>query len=173
MAGVLEVAGVVRRIAEGFGEVVLDRLSQDRGLVVRMVREQIYSGLDSAGRFLSPTYDADPYFNEPGQWQGKAYQYKLWKRKITPPIRSYTLNLPPRPDNVPNLFITGAFFESIGAEMAGGALRVTSEGFMEGDDIVAKYGDGILGMGYNAREYFIGERLRPAVADFFTQCGYR
>lgn len=173
MAGIMEVAKVVAAIAEGFEEVVLDSLAENRGLVARMVREQIYSGLDSEGRFLSPTYDDDPYFNEPGRWKGKSYQYKLWKRQITPPVRSYTLNLPPRPDNVPNLFITGAFFDSIGAEMRGGVLTVTSAGFMDGDDIVGKYGDVILGMGYNAKECFIGEKLRPAVEDFFIQCGYR
>lgn len=174
MAGISEVAETIHRIADGFVDTVSDCMAENRGTMTAMIKEQIYSGLDSNGDYLNPTYDNDPYFNEPGRWQGKAALYKAWKMKITPPIRSYILNLPPRPDEVPNLFITGTFFDSIGSEVAEpGVITVTSSGFSDGADIVEKYGDGILNLGYNAKAYMVEEKLRPWLVDFFEGCGYK
>lgn len=95
------------------------------------------------------------------------------EKKITPPIKSPRLNLPPRPVDVPNLYITGPFHESIRASVAGDTLSIDTVGFVDGPDIVRKYGNDILMLGKDAREYVVLQLLEPFLKRFFKQCGYK
>lgn len=167
-----DVSDIIHKIAGGFEANAMQCLSDHSGNVVVVVQEQIYSGQDGDGVHLSPTYDADPYFEEDGPWYHRAGDYKAWKYSITPPVGSSLLGLPPRPDNVPNLFINGRFFSEITATVRGDMLYV-DPGHGDGPDIVAKYGESILNMGENAVTYFNREFMWPSIERFFNDCGYR
>lgn len=169
--GIAEVAEIIDKIANGFAGACAKCLADNAGVVLSVVREQLYSGLDGEERHLSPTYDDDPFFEEEGPWFHRSQEYKAWKMDITPPEAGSMLGLPPRPDNVPNLFINGKFHSEITAERRGDALEI-GPGNGDGPSIVAKYGDEILNMGPTAVEYFNANCLLPAIGGFFNDCGY-
>ena len=163
---------IIHKIAEGFEDNAMQCLEFHSGNIVVAIQEQIYSGQNGEGEHLSPTYDADPYFEEEGPWYHRAQEYKDWKYTITPPVGSSLLGLPPRPDNVPNLFINGKFFSEITVSRRGDMLYV-DPGNGDGPDIVAKYGDSLLDIGDSAVVYFNREYMWPAIEKFFNDCGYR
>ena len=173
MADFDKLESVIDAIYNGLSESVLQCVDAHKDIVVTNITEQLYSGIDGNGEFLSPTYDDDPYFKEEGPWHGANYAYKKWKQKITPPVRSLRLNLPPRPVNVPNLFITGTFHGSIKAARIGDVIRVYTAGFNDGPLIEQKYGEAIFKMADDAVEWFNIYALRPWLNQFMTDCGYR
>lgn len=160
-------------IADNFDDAVLACLEANGTAVADMIREQLYSGIDGDNQYLSPTYDNDPYFNEAGPWQGRALQYKRWKELITPPIQSEVLFLPPRPVEVPNLYIMGNFHESITVSREADSLRVYTSGFQDGPEIERKYGEQIFMPTATAKEFFNVTFLTPSLEAFFHICGYR
>lgn len=173
MADIDKVYNVIHSIASGFKEECIKCMEENKEELVDCIHEQLYSGLDGTEHLLSPDYNNDTYFNEPGPWQHCAEQYKRWKEMITPPLRGEKLYLPPRPVEVPNLFITGSFYDSIIAEKTNLGLRFSTKGFKEGSDIEKKYGEQILGVGDTAKEYFNLMYLRPWLERFLGECGYK
>lgn len=169
---IAQVSDIISKIAEGFEESCMKCLSDNSGIVVIAVQEQIYSGQNGKGELLSPTYDDDKFFEEEGYWYHRNAAYKAWKRDITPPRGSTLLGLPARPENVPNLKINGKFFSEILADRRGDVLHV-DPGSGNGPAIVAKYGDEILNMGPSAVEYFNTEYMLPSIGRFFKDCGYQ
>lgn len=163
---------IIHKIAEGFEENAMQCLSDHSGNIVLDIREQIYSGQNGKGEHLSPTYDSDPYFEKKGPWYHRAQEYKAWKNTIKPPVGSTLLGLPPRPDNVPNLFISGKFHSEITATRRGDMLYV-DPGNGDGPDIVAKYKASLLDIGDSAVVYFNREYMWPAIERFFNDCGYQ
>ena len=149
--GIEEVANIIWKISEGFEEACIRCLEENSGVVLDAVKEQLSSGLDGEGQHLSPTYDNDPYFEEKGFWYHRAKDYKAWKHSIPPPPSGSMLGLPPRPDEVPNLYIDGTFYSEITASRKGDGL-VVDPGNGNGPSIVTKYGDQILDMGPTAVE---------------------
>lgn len=158
-------------MAGGFEEACIRCLADHTAVIYKAVTEQLYSGLDGEGNLLSPTYDEDPFFDEPGFWYNRAGDYKAWKRTITPPAGGSMIGLPPRPDNVPNLFIDGKFYSEISVTRSGDVI-IVDPGMDHGPDIVAKYGEKILCLGNAAVEYFNITYMWPAIETFFRDCGY-
>ncbi len=173
MADFDRLEAVIDAIKDGIGESILTCLDEKRSIITMCITEQLYSGLDGNEDYLSPTYDEDPYFNEFGPWHGANYAYKKWKERITPPMRSLNLNLPPRPTEVPNLFINGMFHSSITAARMGDVVKVYTSGFRDGPLIEQKYGEAIFKLTNDAKEYFNIYALRPWLNDFIRNCGYR
>ena len=170
MASIYEVARIIRRYADGIEKETVDCMDSNKGVVRDCIQEQLYSGLNGEERLLQPTYDDDPFFNEEGPWKGSAEKYKRWKERITPPVQSHLLNLPPRPVEVPNLFILGTFYDSISIKKGNDGIETYSDGFTDGSSIIRKYGDNILALGPTAREYFILNHLRPWLERFLASC---
>lgn len=164
---------VIDAIRTGIKDSILECLEDKSDTINSCIAEQLYSGIDGEGEFLSPTYDDDPYFKEFGPWHGANYAYKKWKERITPPVKSLILNLPPRPLAVPNLFITGRFHDSIKAARVGDVVRVYTSGFQDGPLIERKYGEAIFKLTDEAKEYFNIYALRPWLNDFIKNCGYK
>lgn len=174
MANLLDVADVIATISDTFEDAVVQCMDDNREVVADMIREQLYSGVDGKGNYLSPTYSQDPYFQEmPGHWYGRSEQYRTWKEVITPPESSMMLGLPPRPVDVPNLFIVGTFHASIRAEIRTPMLHIFTSGFADGPQIERKYGEDIFMPGEVARAYFNENYLKPYLLKLFEQCGYR
>lgn len=162
----------VHSIVAGLENAVAECLTQNKSIVEDLIGEQLYSGLDGDTNSLRPSYSDDPFFDIKGRWYHDSDGYIEWKKDITPPIASPRLNLPPRPLDVPNLYITGTFHESIRAMVSGGTLSINTVGFSDGPDIVRKYGDNILNIGMDAREYIVIELLEPFIGDFFKRYGF-
>lgn len=161
----------VHSVVTGLEQACADCLMENKAVVEELIGEQLYSGLDGDTNSLRPSYSDDPFFDIKGRWYHDSDGYIEWKKKITPPVTSPRLNLPPRPIDVPNLYITGAFHESIRASVNGDSLSIGTFGFTEGPDIVRKYGDNILNLGVDAREYIVLEILEPFIGDFFKKYG--
>lgn len=173
MASIEEVYNVIHVIATGIEKECTDCMADNTDIVEGLIREQLYSGQDGKGKLLKPTYDNDPFFEERGRWYHRAKQYKHWKEKITPPIQSEVLFLPPRPIEVPNLFITGKFHDSIVAKMRTKTIETTTAGFRDGPAIQKKYGNDIFRLGDAGREYFSQNILRPWLERFIKRSGYK
>lgn len=161
----------VHGIVTGFEQACADCLNTNRNVIEDLIGEQLYSGLDGDTSSLRPSYSDDPFFDIKGRWYHDSDGYIEWKKQITPPMISPRLNLPPRPVDVPNLYITGAFHESIRATVTGGNLLINTVGFSDGPDIVKKYGENILNLGMDAREYVVIELLEPFIGEFFRKYG--
>lgn len=173
MATVEEVFDIIDKIATQFEEQVVLCMVENKHTMVMAVCEQLYSGLDGDGDHLNPNYDNDPFFKEEGEWYNRADDYKAWKNTITPPMSSSMLGLPPRPDNVPNLFINGKFYSEIFAERKDMELNIDVNGSGDGPSIVSKWGNEILNIGITAIQYFNEEKLIPHLKEFYEQCGYK
>lgn len=172
MAAISEVSDVIGKIADGFKEEVMKCMAANKNEAVELILEQLYSGLDGNGEHLSPTYDDDPFFDEPGRWHGKSEQYKRWKMEITPPETGLKTSSPARPADVPNLIITGPFYESIGADATGDGLQFKSSGMQQGGEIVSKYGSQILDLNMLSKDYFVYEYLERHLEEFYRSCGW-
>lgn len=173
MASIEEVYNIIHKISTGIEKECIDCLDDNKNIVEGLIREQLYSGQNGKGRLLNPTYDNDPFFEEPGQWYHRKKQYKHWKESITPPIESEVLFLSPRPVEVPNLFITGTFHDSITAKLMADGLEIDTEGFVDGPDIKEKYGEDIFMLGETGRKYFLKNVLRPWLDKFIINSGYK
>ena len=173
MASIYEVADVIGKITEGFNREVLNCMDENKGIIRGYIREQLYSGLDGTDHLIKPTYDDDPFFKEEGQWHNNAKGYKKWKMDKTPPVESQVLHLPPRPEEVPNLYITGAFYDSITITKKRVRVAITSDGFVDGDAIIRKYKKKILKPGTRAKEKFVEDYLKPHLKRFFRSCGLK
>lgn len=167
-----EVCDIIHEIAYGFERNALECLSTHSGDMVEAIREQIYSGQNGDGEYLSPSYYTDPFFEQKGRWYHRQQGYIDWKYDITPPEASAILGLPPRPEDVPNLYINGLFHSEITATLQGDILEV-DYGMGNGSAIVAKYGKSLLNPGDAAVEYFNREYMWPSIEKFFNDCGYR
>lgn len=166
------VYNIIHSIAEGFESAIKDCMRETTGDFADMVREQLYCGRRGDGKFLSPTYDDDDFFEERGYWYHRAAQYKAWKASITPPQNGVLLPLPPRPDNVPNLFIDGTFHREITASWRDDGVYI-DPGDGNGPDIVRKYGEIILELGEEAISMYNTMHTLPAIEKLFEKSGYR
>lgn len=176
-----KVQEIIHKIADGFEDNALQCLANQSDVVVRAITEQLYCGQNGDGEHLSPTYLNDDFFikynwhhvsEETGKEYFGARGYMEWKKDITPPESSEMLGLPPRPEDVPNLYIYGTFHRDISATLVDDGLRI-SPGNNDGPAIVMKYGDSILNMGPTAIEYFNANYLWPAIENFYKDCGYK
>lgn len=167
-----KVADIIKSISDGFEDACKQCLQSESGLMLDLIREQMYVGMDGDEQHLSPTYDDDPYFNEPGWWYHRAASYKAWKMQITPPLAGILTDLPPRPDNVPNLWIDGTFHSEVNAKPTTEGVNI-DPGNGNGPSIVAKYGDRLLFPGPTAIEYFNLYKMLPAIGEHFEKCGYK
>lgn len=165
------VAEIIHKIASGLEECCIQCMDANRDIIHDVITEQLYSGFSANETHLSPSYDDDPYFEEKGPWYHRPAAYKEWKRDITPPSGGVMLNLPPRPDNIPNLTINGTFYSEITVRRNGDII-VTDPGTGNGPDIVAHYQDELLNLGPTAKEYFNSQYMLPAIGRFFKNSGY-
>lgn len=171
MATIDEMQEILHKINTGIELRIIETMEDHTDVIVNSICEQLYSGLDGKGQYLNPTYADDPYFDEPGVWQGRRKQYELWKAEITPPVAGNMLGLPARPLEVPNLFINGKFYSEIFAYRDNLQINVEPEGSGDGPGIVEKWGDDIMRMGAEAVGHFNDSFTSPAIEDFYEECG--
>ena len=171
MATIDEVYDAVKRWNDGFEDKCVECMSSNQGVFVQMICEQMYSGLKGDGTYITPSYDDDPFFDEPGMWFHDSEGYKAWKGAITPPMSSSLLGLPPRPYDTPNLFINGKFYSEIYSVAGDRQIEIQVVESGDGPSILGKYGDELFDIGSVAVQYFNEEYLIPNLQDFFDNCG--
>jgi hypothetical protein len=145
----MDIKGVrdtIAAICKGIPDEVAECMKKNRHEFTEDIREQLYSGLDGESNSLRPSYSDDPYFftKESGRFYQHPELYVAWKQEITPPEMGEKLGLPPRPLDIPNLFIDGTFHRSITAVPIDGGVSVGSDGFDAGPLIEKKYGKSIF-----------------------------
>ena len=172
MADFERLKNIVHSIVTSFEDECVGCLDEHHIEIGNLVREQLYSGLGGNEDSLRPSYSDDPFFDQPGRWHGDSDGYIEWKEKITPPETSRLLHLPARHRDIPNLFITGRFHESILVSAYAGSVFIDTVGFVDGPDIVRKYGEDILTLGTTARSYVVQSILTPWLERFFREKGY-
>lgn len=174
-----QVSEIITKIADGFEDAVVKCMHENADYFTDAVHEQLYSGLNGKGEYLSPTYDEDPYFNTV-HWKhlydGVTYEgasgYKEWKERITAPEKSQMLNLPARPVSVPNLFIDGTFYDTISSDTIAEGVNVVAMGG-DAPAILQKYGSVILDITDVAIEHFNTNYTISAIESFYSNCGYQ
>jgi len=171
MATFDEVFDAVKRYVDGFDDKCLECMERNQGVFVHMITEQMYSGLKGDGTYITPSYDDDPFFEEPGMWYHDSEGYKEWKGAITPPISSSLLGLPPRPYDTPNLFINGKFYSEISSVKADRQIEIRVVESGDGPSILGKYGEELFDLTGTAVQYFNEEYLIPYLQDFKESCG--
>lgn len=171
MATFDEVYDAVNKWIGGFEDKCMECMDSNQAVFVRAIREQMYSGLKGDGTLITPSYDDDPYFDEPGQWFHASQHYKAWKNEITPPAPGGMIGLPPRPADTPNLFINGKFHSEISSVRNDKQIDIKVDETGDGPGIVGKYGDALLDIGGQAVQYFNREYLEPRLQDLFNSCG--
>ncbi|RYZ78338.1 MAG: hypothetical protein EOP04_29920, partial [Proteobacteria bacterium] len=113
---------------------------------VLLNQQQMLEGKLANGRDIYPTYFEDPYFKTPEA----AKRYSDWKDKITPN--------PKRKKGVPNLFINGAFHNSLTLEVQDQEYLVNAS-FFKAEAIIDKFTEDVLGLNENNAEILIDENL--------------
>lgn len=171
MATLDEVCDAVKRWVEGFDGKCLECMEGNQGVFVHLITEQMYSGLKGDGTYITPSYDDDPFFEEPGMWFHGSERYKAWKGEITPPVSSTLLGLPPRPYDVPNLFINGKFYSEIYSVSGDKQIEIRVMESGDGPSILGKYGDELFDICGTAVKYFNEKYLLPHLQEFFDECG--
>ena len=168
---IAEVREKIHRMNDGFQPEVLRCMDGNKQEMVFSVREQMYSGVDGRGAYLSPDYSSDPWFTQPragffdeevGSWVScfmHPERYIAWKQHITPPLAGERLGLPARPTGVPNLFIVGTFHTSIQARASSNGVQIFTEGWDQGPAVESKYGSQIFGLTEQAVAHFNREFL--------------
>lgn len=141
-------AAVVRLKAELRNQAARLMLRQ-ADILLELQRDQMYAGLDAEGKAITPLYSQDPWFKS----RESAARYAAWKKTLRQ--RTPARYLPPRPDDVPNLIITGTLIYDrleLTVNMLGAEVRLPSF------NITAKYGQ-VLGfsplvLDHYRRNYF-------------------
>lgn len=107
--------------------------------IVEMIQGQLLDGRDKNDELLTPSYSEDPYFKKPGAGE----RYAVWKRKLYPNSK--------RPEDTPNLIITGEFHRGIVAEVISDQIVYTNTASF-GEQVIAKFGEDIFGLNEENRK---------------------
>ncbi len=128
-------------------------MSEDEGLLLELMKDQLFAGLDGDGNPLRPTYQEDPYFTS----RAAAQRYSDWKDTMFQ--RTHNDLFTRRPPGTPNLIITGGlFYDTLVSEVGNSALVVRSDSPIIGK-LEGKYGDALLRMSPMALKFYTEERL--------------
>ncbi len=117
--------------------------------LVEYNKRQLLEGKTNEGIDIAPTYLNDPYFKS----KEAAQRYSDWKDRITPN--------PKRKSGVPNLYIVGAYHNSINLKRSGNSLRFNSS--FPGAASIAQKFEHIYGLGGEIKREFNGQVLRPNI----------
>ena len=135
-------------------DVCSDAVAQTKDDLLKINKEQLYDGKLKTGADLSPTYLDDPYFKTPAS----AKRYSDWKDQITPNSK--------RKSGVPNLFITGVFYDSLSISISGLDIK-TDSSFHSASDIESKFSTDIFGLGGEYKEEYL-DMIKPIVLEDLT-----
>lgn len=124
-----------------FGQELETIVEQNTDEIVDLQRKQMLEGRGADGEYIRPFYSENPYFKS----AAAAQRYAEWKQRIAPN--------PLRPLDVPNLFITGLFHDSLRAKVNGELFEIETD---------ASFGQNVFDMHKNAQGLDEDSRLEFA-----------
>lgn len=132
-------------------------MSEDEGLLLELMKDQLYAGLDGDGNPLRPTYQDDPYFKEFKNPQAAAQAYSDWKDGMMQ--RTHNTLFAKRPSGTPNLIITGSWFYDTLVAYAGNDSLIINAQSPIINELEGKYGDALLKLSPLALKFYTEEHL--------------
>lgn len=135
-------------------KIISEVMDNNKEVLGEINQSQLYAGKMKNGNHLYPTYYDDPFFTTKEQ----AIAYSNWKDKITPNSE--------RPAGVPNLFINGFYYSSRNIKVQGN--KIVFDADYKGDEIEAKYGEGINGLGGKYKAEFLNDFAGPEFRKVIT-----
>lgn len=136
---------------------VSDSINATKEAMLSLNRMQLLRGLNKDGNYLSPKYSEDPFFKS----KESAKRYAVWKKKIEPVKTD-------RPEDVPNLYIIGAFHSKIDVKASANEYTFSNTINFAGG-VEGKFKD-IYGLTTESKaETYIPDYLLPAVQDRITK----
>jgi hypothetical protein len=132
---------------------VIETFEETAEVIADYNREQLLQGRDSEGNFLSPKYSEDPFFKSPES----AKRYAEWKASIEPKRD--------KPFDVPNLYITGKFHNTIKVDVDSENLKFHSDD-SNAKSIEMKFNrDKVYGLNDETKGQYIDEVYFPRLRD--------
>lgn len=151
----LTFAALLRKIGSLDTDKIIDQaIDNTLEVISDKNKEQLLAGKSKQGIDIFPSYLDDPYFKS----KESAQRYSDWKDRITPNKE--------RKSGTPNLFIDGTYHKSRTLKRDGDVLQFGAT-FL-GQEIEAKYGNQIDGLGGHFKKEYQDESLRPALNSLIT-----
>jgi hypothetical protein len=150
-------------------QTVEDEVNNTLDVVANLNTAQLLYGRDADGELLTPTYLDDPYFKG-NKKRAEAYMEK--KTRLSPQLMSHIQLFPQKPEETPNLIITGTWFHNYFYATAGGGKYTIGSTGLAADDIQKKYesyGHRIFGLSKPARDFYYRYYIRPAILRSYKQ----
>jgi hypothetical protein len=126
MAGVRETVRKLKKLQNNLPQIAEDSMVETKDAFLELNKQQMYDGKNRLGENLTPSYLDDPYFKS----RESAKRYSDWKDRITPSAK--------RPSGTPNLYISGAYYNSQFIQRSKGGLQYNASTPMAAK-IEAKY----------------------------------
>ena len=146
---------------DNWPEVIEWQVDESGYELLELNKDQMLLGRNTDGELLTPGYLEDPYFRTSAQAQAYAAMKRglefVHKTRVT-----FPLNYPNKPQDTPNLIVTGDFQDGM-------FIRNTAESFIidsrypESGDIERKYNNKVFGLTPLAKEFWWNHRLREAL----------
>lgn len=155
MQTILSLYQKVQALEAQTDQLITSSLEQTKDALLDQNRDQLYDGKTRDGKDLSPTYLEDPYFKT----REAAQAYSDWKDRITPNSI--------RKPGVPNLFINGYLYNSIGVKISGQNVFYSASASF-GNEVEQKFTDKIYGLGGVYKMEYLKESLGPVFRSSIT-----
>jgi hypothetical protein len=157
-----------RFIADGGIYDVASKVAGDnKGELLDLNRDQLLSGRNINNTLLSPTYLDDDYFNTP-EAKRKGQTAKNYARAKSLLLAGHNARIkhnglyPAKPENVPNLIVTGPFQDGMFINVTDRVYYVGSS-YDDSGDIQAKYSYLVFGFAPPSVVYFYNKYIFPEV----------
>jgi hypothetical protein len=165
--------GAYKRKFENFRsdlmQVVEDGVKNTIDVVIDLNQAQLLYGRDADGELLTPSYPDDPYFKGNKK---RSDAYMEMKKALSPQLAPHIQLFPEKPEETPNLIVTGTWFHNyFYANVGGGKYTIGSTG-RAADDIQKKYesyGHPVFGLAKPSRDYYFRGFIKPAILRSYKQ----
>ena len=139
-------------------------VSENKGVLLNLNRDQLLSGRNNEGELLGPTYLNDPYFLT----REAAESYSKMKYRLESEHRSMLLFpqiYPSKPKDVPNLIVTGAFQNTMFIRTSADSFEIDAT-YKEARDINQKYDNKVYGIAPPSVDYFFRQYIKERLKNF-------
>lgn len=171
MATIFELSKNFKRLINGFEKEALSCMAENIPIFEEYVREQLFHGINGRGKPLRPTYPNDEFFRSPdaGRWKKNGKGYMNWKMQLQPNNKGTNyLNLSPKKNDTPDLYIRGDFHKSIKGKATEKGVMIGSNASFAGD-VERKYGNIIYGLSPEAKRRYIDTKLYPRLKSYVSK----
>jgi len=165
MATIREIKEKYEKAYNALHDTISGVVQQNQDVLINLNRDQLLQGRDASGQLFNPTYTQDPFFKT----KEKAQRYLKKKKNLESEHRarlSFSELYGRKPDDVPNLLVTGAwFFNHFFINTTKNEYTINSNGLVA-SDIAQKYPH-VYGIAPKSAEWFYFNYIRPAIVTLY------